>query len=150
MTKPMKQFAFFYFLFIFSNVIAQKMDSNQIIELTVTNIKNIKGQLLISLHNQSGFPDQEKKAILNKVVKVTQSTMTVKLEVPKTGVYAISMMHDENENNKMDKNYLGIPKEGYGFSNNPSARFGAPTFGESKFEVKTNEIKKISIKLIYW
>ena len=146
----MTRFTLIYFLIIFQNAIAQKMDTNQTIELNVTDIKQIKGQLLISLHNKDGFPDQEKKSALNTKVKVNNANMKITLKVPKSGFYAISLVHDENENNQLDKNYLGIPKEGYGFSNNPSARFGAPSFKESQFEVKDNEVKKLVIKIIYW
>ena len=146
----MTRFTLIYFLIIFQNAIAQKMDTNQTIELNVTDIKQIKGQLLISLHNKDGFPDQEKKSVLNTKVKVNNANMKITLKVPKSGFYAISLVHDENENNQLDKNYLGIPKEGYGFSNNPSARFGAPSFKESQFEVKDNEVKKLVIKIIYW
>lgn len=146
----MTRFTLIYFLIIFQNAIAQKMDTNQTIELNVTDIKQIKGQLLISLHNKDGFPDQEKKSVLNTKVKVDNANMKITLKVPKSGFYAISLVHDENENNQLDKNYLGIPKEGYGFSNNPSARFGAPSFKESQFEVKDNEVKKLVIKIIYW
>jgi len=148
--KTMTRFTLIYFLIIFQNAIAQKMDTNQTIELNVTDIKQIKGQLLISLHNKDGFPDQEKKSVLNTKVKVDNANMKITLKVPKSGFYAISLVHDENENNQLDKNYLGIPKEGYGFSNNPSARFGAPSFKESQFEVKDNEVKKLVIKIIYW
>jgi len=148
--KTMTRFTLIYFLIIFQNAIAQKMDTNQTIELNVTDIKQIKGQLLISLHNKDGFPDQEKKSVLNTKVKVNNANMKITLKVPKSGFYAISLVHDENENNQLDKNYLGIPKEGYGFSNNPSARFGAPSFKESQFEVKDNEVKKLVIKIIYW
>jgi uncharacterized protein (DUF2141 family) len=49
------------------------------------------------------------------------------------GEYAIKIYHDENGNDELDTNFLGIPKEGVGFSNNPSARFGEPGFDEAKF-----------------
>jgi len=41
------------------------------------------------------------------------------------GVYAVSVFHDENENQKLDKDFVGIPKEGYGASNNPKKRWSA-------------------------
>lgn len=129
----------------------QKSDSNEAtVELTFSGIKTVKGQLLISLHNESGFPDQENKAIKNLVVEVKQSKININIEGLLPGSYAISVVHDENKNFKLDKNMLGVPKEGYGFSNNPSAKFGAPSFSESKFVLLKSEIKKLEIKMIYW
>ena len=50
------------------------------------------------------------------------------------GTYAVQVMHDENENNKLDTNFLGIPTEGYGFSNNPNVMRKAH-FDEARFDV---------------
>ncbi len=49
------------------------------------------------------------------------------------GEYAIKLYHDENNNGKLDKNFTGIPKEGYGFSNNPQAFFGPASYEEARF-----------------
>ena len=64
------------------------------------------------------------------------------------GVYAVSVRHDENLNGKLDTNFLGIPKEGYGASNNPSKKLREPTFDEGRIELKDAE-QAIEIKLIY-
>ena len=52
----------------------------------------------------------------------------------RAGNYAVQVMHDENDNNKLDTNFLGIPSEGYGFSNNPNVMRRAH-FDEARFEV---------------
>lgn len=49
------------------------------------------------------------------------------------GTYALAVVHDENMNGKLDTNLLGIPKEGYGFSNDAKALLGAPTFSAASF-----------------
>ena len=51
-------------------------------------------------------------------------------------------MHDENRNGKLDTNFLGIPKEGVGASNNPKSRFGPPSFEESMFVLDCPELSK--------
>ena len=53
------------------------------------------------------------------------------------GMYGIAVFHDENKNGKMDKNFLGIPQEAYGFSNNMRVTFGPPKWEKSKFVVNT-------------
>jgi uncharacterized protein (DUF2141 family) len=50
------------------------------------------------------------------------------------GTYAVTVLHDLNSNNALEKNMLGIPKEPLGFSNNATAKFRAPRFDEAKFE----------------
>ena len=77
------------------------------------------------------------------VEKIGKGTYKGSFEIP-TGTYAIGVYVDENENEKLDTNFLGIPKEQYGFSNNAKA-FGIPKFESASFQL--NEYKKISIDL---
>ncbi len=65
------------------------------------------------------------------------------------GTYAIAIFHDSNNNKKLDKNWVGIPKEGYGFSNNVFGTFGPPSFQEASFKVKANNTTNLKIKLEY-
>jgi uncharacterized protein (DUF2141 family) len=66
--------------------------------------------------------------------------------IPK-GIYAISIFHDRNNNGEIDKNFVGIPTEGYGFSNNIKHKFTSATFEEAQFSI--NKSKKITIKMEY-
>ena len=63
-----------------------------------------------------------------------QGTVDVCLTAPEPGTYAVAVYHDENANVKFDKNWIGLPVEGYGISNNPSIFLGPPSFDEAKFE----------------
>jgi uncharacterized protein (DUF2141 family) len=63
------------------------------------------------------------------------------------GVYAISLFHDQNSNGKLDKNFFGMPTEGYGFSHNIHPKFRGAKFDEAKFELKDNI--SINIKMRY-
>ncbi|MBN1250670.1 MAG: DUF2141 domain-containing protein, partial [Bacteroidales bacterium] len=56
----------------------------------------------------------------------------------KSGKYSIIYFHDENENEKLDTNWLGIPREGYGFSNNASSKFGPPPIKDRLFDINKN------------
>jgi uncharacterized protein (DUF2141 family) len=53
--------------------------------------------------------------------------------LPPAGSYAPVVLHDENMNGKLDTNWLGVPKEGYGFSNDARASVGAPSFDDASF-----------------
>ena len=61
------------------------------------------------------------------------------------GTYAIALFIDANENLKIDKNFLGIPKEQYGFSNNAMGRLSGPSFEQAKFQVKGNVVQNIKL-----
>ena len=63
------------------------------------------------------------------------------------GEYAIAIFVDANRNGKMDKNFLGIPKEQYGFSNNVMGRMAAPSFEQAKFEVTGPTTQNIKLRI---
>ena len=66
-------------------------------------------------------------------------------EIP-DGEYAIAFFIDANGNKKLDKNFLGIPKEQYGFSNNAMGTLSAPSFEQAKFKVTGNTVQNIKLK----
>jgi uncharacterized protein (DUF2141 family) len=117
------------------------------ITVNVIGVANTSGTILINLYNTSvGFPTNMSKAIQSKKIPASTSSAQVSFKV-QNGIYAISVMHDENNNGKMDKNFFGIPTEGYCVSNNAKGIMSAPSFSDAKFELKTNIIQ--TLKLIY-
>ncbi len=62
------------------------------------------------------------------------------------GIYAIALFIDANENFKIDKNFLGIPKEQYGFSNNAMGKLSGPSFEQAEFQVKGSAVQNIKLK----
>lgn len=61
---------------------------------------------------------------------IADGKSTVTFENVPPGVYAFAVIHDENSNHKLDKNFIGVPKEGFGFANNPKVNLSAPSFKE--------------------
>ena len=113
----------------------------QDVTVKVNNIDNNKGQIFIGLYNsEAAFLNERFKGV-KSVIENNSCEVTFK-NIP-VGVYAISLFHDENENNKMDSNFLGIPKEDYGCSNNAKGFMGPPKWEDAKFEVKDNSITQI-------
>jgi uncharacterized protein (DUF2141 family) len=111
------------------------------IEITVKNIKAIKGSIRVGLFNsESTFL---KDAIDGKIVKVSASEVTVVFENLKPGEYAVSVIHDENDNGELDSNVVGIPKEGFAFGNNAVGMFGPPDFAKAKVTVDGQVIKQV-------
>lgn len=116
------------------------------LEITVTNIDEAKGTIRVGL-----FKDDEtflKDAAFGKVVKAAKGEVKVVFENLPAGKYAASVIHDSNENEKLDSNGIGIPKEGFGFSNNAMGMFGPPGFEKASFDLDSAP-KNISVKLKY-
>ncbi|MFZ2959604.1 MAG: DUF2141 domain-containing protein [Candidatus Ozemobacteraceae bacterium] len=96
-----------------------------------------------------GFPDQSEKALHLLEIPALQDTVSSEFSGIPSGTYGISVLHDENRNRKMDKNWLGLPKEGYGASNNARARFGPPSFKAARFLHTTISTTTISLQVKY-
>jgi uncharacterized protein (DUF2141 family) len=117
------------------------------LQLEIKDVNVASGTLMIKLvDSEEGYTDKVKPVEARMVEVTATGDVSVRFDDLKPGSYAIMIMHDENNNGKLDSNILGIPKEGYGFSNNPRV-MRQPTFEEAKFEVKDGE-QSISIDLI--
>jgi uncharacterized protein (DUF2141 family) len=117
--------------------------------LEISGFKNNQGLVRIVLFDQSkGFPSEYQYGILLKSQPVDSSIIFVTFDSISYGTYAVSVLHDENKNGKMDTNFLGIPKEGYGVSNNVNPGMRAPRFEEALFLLK-NPIRKLKIAIHY-
>lgn len=113
----------------------------------VTNLENVKGNLYIGWYNQSLDFRLTDKAIYREKIEVNnQQEIAVDFKGIPEGKYAIAVFVDENNNYKLDKNILGIPKEKYGFSNNVLPALRPATFQESVFEVNQQQ-QRINIRL---
>jgi len=117
------------------------------ISIKVQAIESLEGSIYIGLYKTA----QTFASTTQYVKSHNSNIVTKKVEhtfrnIP-SGTYAIAVFHDKNKNGKLDKNFLGIPKEGYGFSNNPKVGFSQPTFQQSSFEL--NSDKTIIINMGY-
>jgi uncharacterized protein (DUF2141 family) len=110
----------------------------------ITGLRNANGKVNLTLYRDS-------KPIETRVVMIDAGTLrasTVFDTLPQ-GAYAVYVFHDENLNGKMDTNFVGMPVEGYGMSNNPKKRMGRPSFDETNFQMNQPKCA-IEIKMIYW
>jgi uncharacterized protein (DUF2141 family) len=114
----------------------------------VDGFRNQKGDAGITVFRSAdGWPENNDKAFRHGAFPITGPTATARLELP-PGRYAIAAIHDENSNHKLDRNFLHIPKEGFGFANNPKVLLSAPSFDKAAVQVVCPETE-ISIHLIY-
>jgi uncharacterized protein (DUF2141 family) len=120
------------------------------VQLKISNMNGEMGQLALAIYNNaSSFPDDSKRAFATKFVAINTrlNSQVVTLDLP-AGDYAIAIFLDKNKNGSLDKNLVGVPKERFGFSNNPTIRFGAPSFSECEFNVSEKKLNSHSINLI--
>lgn len=114
------------------------------IEIEITDIEHSKGKLMIGLYQDES--NWLKKPFKGTIGIIEEGKCKVVFDDVPSGTYAISLFHDENDNNELDM-FLGFyPKESTACSNNAPARFGPPSWEDAKFEVNGKTIKQ-TIKL---
>jgi uncharacterized protein (DUF2141 family) len=119
------------------------------IEADAANLRSSNGTFRCELFNSAqGFPRDGKASVGHQVVRVENKRAACVFQGLPAGDYAVVAMHDENDNGKMDYNFLGIPVEGYGFSNNPRVLLKAPSFDAAKFRYEGG-VLKVPINLHY-
>jgi uncharacterized protein (DUF2141 family) len=119
------------------------------LSVTISNFKNDKGSAVVALYNSGeGFPKSPAKAFRKLTLQIVNKQTVAVFENLPPGAYAVSVYHDENGNKKLDTNFLGIPKEGVGNSNNAKGHFGPPKYADARF--KFDGVKQtITIKIVY-
>ncbi len=114
---------------------------NKEITINISGLKSDKGKCILYLYNnEKGFPTEADKALNTSKSKIVNSKSTIVLKVIADGEYAISVIHDENDNGILDKNFMGMPKEGVGVSNNAKGFFGPPEYDDSKFRLNKKSL----------
>jgi uncharacterized protein (DUF2141 family) len=111
--------------------------------VNISGLNSDNGTLMVGVYNtpESFLKTQYKGVIIKINDKKAIATFN---DLPK-GEYAVSFVHDENNNKKMDTNFIGIPTEDYGCSNNATGFMGPPKYKDAKFQLTAN--KTIDIKI---
>ena len=116
----------------------------------INGLRNQDGQICLSLFaNSQGFPSDGNQAVQNQCVTASDLEPIVTFTNVQPGSYAIAVLHDANSDSIINRNVLGIPSEGFGFSGNPVIRTGPPTFGDAMVFVAGNQTT-IQIDLNYF
>lgn len=119
------------------------------VSVTVTDLRNAKGVVRACLTgNAKDWPNCKVAATSRKVVVDATGSVTFTFENVAPGSYAIAIAHDENNNGKLDRALLLMPKEGYGFSRDAPVVMGPPSFKAAAFTVG-GEPQSQTIKMRY-
>lgn len=139
-----KMISIFFILIIIS--LTSKAQNTGVFIVNITGINEIEGIVYVNIYNsKDGFPTEPEKAMIIKQDTVTSKSITVRFENIEDGYYAVSVYHDENSNKELDTNFLGIPNEPIGVSNNAHGTMGPPSFEDAMFNFINN--KSIVIEL---
>ncbi len=139
-----------FILSFFLHILRVQPDSTGIIIVEVHSLRNDKGEVAMVLHSvPEAFPSDATKGIKSVYVpvfnKISKFTFT---DIP-PGVYAIAVFHDEDGDKRLKTGMFGLPKEGWGASNDAKGVLGPPKFVDASFEVKASSKQRLSIKINY-
>jgi uncharacterized protein (DUF2141 family) len=146
-------FIFYFLLIPFGNAITiniKKTSGPIVISVIIKDIKTPNGQILMGIYKDdvSFEKDLPYKKVQAFKTKISNGTLMVEVKL-EPGKYGISLMDDENFNGKMDYNFIGIPKEGFGFSNYYHSGLTKPKLKSFAFEVIENKNTKVEVKMKY-
>lgn len=128
---------------------ANATTSNSSLTVKVGGLREQRGQLCLSLFSANqGFPGSSERATESQCVSVVNTVTVVTFRNLNAGRYAIAVIHDANTDGRLNRGFLGIPTEGFGFSRNPKILTGPPSFGDAAISVSSVSTN-IQIQLKY-
>jgi len=140
-----------FFINLLFLIICPAMTMNaQEIEVVITGIRSAEGQIAIGIFNDDESFQKEKPFMEKKFEKadITNGEMRVQFSLD-PGTYGFALLDDEDSNGKMEYNFLGIPKEGFGFSDYYHTGLRKPKFDSFSFTLSMGQIKKVNIRIRY-
>ena len=111
--------------------------AENLIHVGISGLRNDKGQMLCALYSSAqsdAFPKKSEKAVARLTAKIADRQAVCEFTGVAPGTYAVSVVHDENSNGKLDTNFIGIPREGVGASNDAKGHMGPPKFSAAAFQ----------------
>lgn len=119
------------------------LSAQSTLTIEITGLENNKGKVIVALL------DKNKEDVKDQSYIITNNKCSVSFKDLKHGRYAFQFFHDENENKELDTNILGIPKEGFGFSNDAMGKFGPKDFSEWLFDFSADTILIMEIQYMF-
>ncbi|MGI2903629.1 DUF2141 domain-containing protein [Tolypothrix sp. VBCCA 56010] len=117
--------------------------------VVVNGIKHQKGQICLGIYsNEKGFPLSTKNVVKSACKQITGTSLKQQFTGLKPGNYAVAVVDDQNGDRQLNRDFFGIPKEGFGISNNPTVSIttGTPKFNKASFSLSKNTTVNIDMK----
>ena len=108
--------------------------AENVIHVDISGLRSDQGQMLCALFSSAeAFPKKADKAVARLTAKIVDHQAACDFTGVAPGTYAVSVVHDENANGKLDTNFIGMPREGVGASNDAKGHMGPPKFSAASF-----------------
>jgi uncharacterized protein (DUF2141 family) len=150
-TKILILFAAALFFALSAEQLPADAQSSMPVMVQISGFPDNVGRASCALYNRADGFATDKAVFMNATSPISNGIATCTFNNVPTGSYAVAFFHDRNMNNKMQKNFLGIPQEGYGFSNDAKPHgFGPPSFSDASFSHDGSQPTTINVKLQQW
>lgn len=106
------------------------------LSITILDVESDEGSLMVAVADHAEAFEGDVEPTLNEKVAIDGGRGHVSLTALPCGKYAVKVFHDENSNEDLDTNFVGFPKESFGFSNDAMGKFGPPSFEQAMFEIR--------------
>jgi len=130
----------------------ESVPRNNVIHVEISGLRSDQGQMLCALYSAAqaeAFPKKADKAVARLTAKIAERQAVCDFTGVAPGTYAVSVVHDENSNGKLDTNFIGMPREGVGASNDAKGHMGPPKFGAASFRYEGGRMDlKIHVKYL--
>lgn len=133
------------FLLLATAAVASAAD----LTITVKDVRSADGSVLIAVYDSDANFMKPPQAKVRRKTNANKGEVKFVIHDLPAGKYAVSSYHDENNNGKLDTNSLGVPTEGFGFSNDAQGVAGPPKFAQAAFDFDGKKDKAISFSLNY-
>ena len=133
---------------LFALIAALPAESAELV-VKVEGLRSREGVVRLALYDKADGFAKRGHQITSGAVTAANGRVVYRFHELAPGTYAVTLYHDENANDKFDYTWIGLPDEGYGFSNGARAVLGAPAFKDAAIAVDDGN-NDISIKLTYW
>jgi uncharacterized protein (DUF2141 family) len=118
-------------------------DSGPSLSVPVATVRSGNGRVYVALYDQNNWLKPGRFVAL-RLVKARQGTVVANFSSVRPGRYSVAVFHDENNNGTVDRNFLGFPSEGFGFSRRSPMRI--PSFGETSFDVAGSSTMPVALR----
>jgi len=136
-----------------SNQIVNDTSSSSVLSKLVVNVsgmKNANGKVNFALYNTESSFNQPNQAFKELFLNAVANNISFSIDSLPAGEYSFGVFHDENNNSEIDQNWLGIPTEGFAFSNDAMGSFGPPSYSQVKFTIPEKTVVTQTVSLNFY
>ncbi|NQV98739.1 MAG: DUF2141 domain-containing protein [Rhodospirillales bacterium] len=120
------------------------------LQILLDGVRNDQGELRVAIYQSPEGFATEAGRYKEVVLPANRSSNVAIFQAIPAGTYGVAAFHDENRNGEFDKNFIGFPKEGFGFGNDAPVRLGPPRFSEAAVTVVEDDFNRHALTFRYW